>query len=102
VVNRGLQDRAEEDPADIRKRELARARKRRHRKREKDHELVLDVALKDDFVTWALERGLVDERRAWDRGVLAGIARRIIETAMGTNAAPVTRPSGNAPTTSRP
>lgn len=90
-----------EGDAAARKRELARARKRRHRKREKEHELVLDVALKDDFVTWALERGLVDERRAWDRGVLANIARRIIETAMGT-AAPVTRPSGNAPTTSRP
>jgi hypothetical protein len=54
---------------------------------------VLDVALKDDFVTWALERGLVDERRAWDRGVLASIARRIIETAMGS-AAPSRVPWG--------
>jgi hypothetical protein len=86
-------DRGKENPAAvIRQRELAKVRKRRHRKREKNHELVLAVPLRDDFVTWALERGYVDERQAWDRKTLARIARRIIETAMGSTML-VTRPS---------
>jgi hypothetical protein len=85
-------DRGEEDPVACRKRELARARKRRHRMREKEGELVLDVPLKNDFVTWALDHGYVDDCRAWDRQVLAGVARRIIEKVIASVPA-VTRPS---------
>jgi hypothetical protein len=70
------------DLATIRRRELAAARQRRYREREKCDELVLDVALKSDFITWALDHGYVDERHAWDRNLLADIARRIIETVM--------------------
>ena len=92
----------EGDSANVRKQELTRDRKRRHRKREKANELVLHVVVPDDFINFCLEQGLADERRVWDRAVLGSIARRIIETAMGRDATSVTRPSVNAPTTSRP
>ncbi|MER9723127.1 MULTISPECIES: hypothetical protein [unclassified Mesorhizobium] len=71
-------------PSQEHTRKLAAARQRRRRRREQRGEIVVPFVAADEFITWAIDTGRVDETRAWDRVALARALRLIVIEAMAS------------------